>query len=230
MEISVVFTAYNEQQNVAAAITRALDALRPQFERFEIILVDDASRDHTGAICDQLAAEHPEVRVLHNPRNLGQGASLVRGFEQAGYDLVTFDAVDYPFDLRDLTLMTPLLAEADIVVAVRKSRAGYSAWRVFLSGVNRLLLRTLFPLRLRDYNFVQLYPRSVWQSVKVEARSTAFLTPETLIRAHDLGYRIREIEIEYHPRTSGKASAGKPSVILKSLADLARFWWKRKRL
>jgi glycosyltransferase involved in cell wall biosynthesis len=227
MEISVVFTAYNEEQAIRSTISRALDALREQFETFEILLVNDASRDSTGRICDELAKSHREIRVVHNSKNLGQGASLVRGFQEAQYGLVTFDAVDYPFDLRDLRLMVPLLKEADIVVAARRSRAGYSGYRVLTSVVNRALLSTLFPLRLRDYNFVQLYPRKVWETIKVESRSTAFLTPEVLIRAHDLGYRIREVDIEYHPRVTGTATSGKPKVVLRSLRDMARFWWSR---
>jgi glycosyltransferase involved in cell wall biosynthesis len=227
--ITVVFAAYNEEKNVEAAMAQALDALRGQFQRFEIIIVEDASRDGTPALCDALAAVHPEIRVLHNEKNLGQGATLVRGFQQARFDLVTHNAMDYPFDLRDLKLMTPLLAEADIVVAVRRSQAGYSPYRVLTSAVHRTLLHLLFPLRLRDYNFVQLYPRSVWEAVKVEARSTAFLTPEALIRAYDMGYRVREVEIEYHPRTAGVATSGKPKVILHSLRDMFAFWWKRLR-
>ena len=227
MEISVVFAAYNEEKNVESSIGRALGALRPQFSTFEVIIVDDASTDSTGALCDRLAAAHPEVRILHNSKNLGQGGSLVRGFREAKYDLVTHNAMDYPFDLRDLSRLTPLLGEADIVVAARRSREGYSAYRVLTSAVHRVLLHLLFPLRLRDYNFVQLYRRSVWEAVKVEARSTAFLTPEALIRAYDLGYRIKEIEIEYYPRTAGAATSGKPKVILRSLRDMLRFWWQR---
>ncbi len=229
MGISVVFAAYNEEKNAAATIARALEALRAQFENFEILIVEDASRDATAAICDRLAAAHPEIRVLHNPKNMGQGASLVRGFEAARYELVTHNAMDYPFDLRDLAVMLPLLNEADIVVASRRSRAGYSPYRVLTSAVHRTLLHLLFPLRLRDYNFVQVYPRAVWRAVKVEARSTAFLTPEALIRAHDLGYRVKEVEIEYHPRTAGVATSGKPKVILHTLGDMVRFWWKRAR-
>ncbi|MBZ5727242.1 MAG: glycosyltransferase family 2 protein [Acidobacteriia bacterium] len=229
MGISVVFAAYNEEKNVVSAMARALEALRAQFEKFEIIIVEDASRDGTAAICDQLAAAHPEIRVLHNEKNMGQGASLVRGFAAARHEFVTHNAMDYPFDLRDLAVMMPLLQEADIVVAARKSRAGYSPYRVLTSAVHRTLLHLLFPLRLRDYNFVQVYPRAVWQAVKVEARSTAFLTPEALIRAHDLGYRVKEVEIEYHPRTAGVATSGRPKVILHSLGDMFRFWWKRAR-
>jgi hypothetical protein len=136
--------------------------------------------------------------------------------------------MDYPFDLKDLALLLPATARADIIVAVRHARAGYSWYRRVTSAVNLSLLHILFfDLRLRDYNFVQLYPRSFWERAQVEARSTAFLTPEALIRAHDLGYRIEEVEIEYLSRLHGSASSGKPKIIIASLKDMFRFWMKR---
>ncbi len=227
MQISVVFPCYNEEENIRGAMERAVTALAEQFDAFEILLVDDASQDATPWICDELAVRHPQIRVLHNAKNIGQGASIVRGFQNARYDLVLHNAMDYPFDLRDLRAMVPLLRDADIVVAVRRERAGYSLYRVLTSIVHKTLLHLLFPLRLSDYNFVQLYPRTVWEHVKVEARSTAFLTPEALIRAHDLGYRIVEIPIEYHARVAGIATSGRPKVILASLRDMIHFWWKR---
>ena len=229
MEISVIFPAYNEAENIRPTMEKALGALRPLCHRFEILIVDDCGRDGTGRIADELAAEHPEIRVIHNPQNMGQGASIVRGFEQARYGLVTHNAMDYPFDLRDLSLLLPLLDDADIVVGARLSRPGYSFYRRITSFVNLWLIRTLFPLRLSDYNFVQIYPKAVWTSVKVESRSTAFLTPEALIRAFDMGYRIKEVGIPYHARIAGEATAGKPKVILRSLQDMLRFWWKRSR-
>lgn len=229
MEISVIFPAYNEGENVKATMARALEALRATCERFEIILIDDCSTDGTGRMADELATINPEIRVIHNAKNMGQGASIVTGFQHARYDLVLHNAMDYPFDLRDLAKMFPLLAEADIVVASRKDRAGYSPYRKVTSAVNLTLLHILFPLRLRDYNFVQLYPKSLWHAIQVEARSTAFLTPEALIRAHDMGYRVKEVEVEYYPRTCGVASSGRPKVIIHSLQDMFRFWWKRCR-
>lgn len=227
MGISVVFAAYNEEMNIHSTITRALDAMRSLNVDFEILIVDDHSTDSTATLARELSAANSEIQVFSNPKNIGQGASLVRGFQHARYDLVTHNAMDYPFDLCDLSKMLPLLSEADIVVATRRSRAGYSVYRVITSCVHRTLLHILFPLRLKDYNFVQLYPRSVWEAIKVEARSTAFLTPEALIRAYDMGYRVKEIAIDYHPRLAGSATSGKPKVILSSLRDMFVFWWKR---
>jgi len=227
MMISVIFPAYNEEPNIQTTMARALDTLRNLGDEFEIIIVDDRGQDRTGAIVDELAAAHPQIRVIHNARNLGQGASIVAGFREARGDWVLHNAMDYPFDLRDLERMKPWMPMADIVVAIRKQRAGYNLYRHILSRVNLALLHMLFPLRLRDYNFVQLYRREIWSAIEVKARGTAFLTPEALIRAHDLGHRITEIEIEYHPRLHGKATAGSWRVIRASLSDMVRFWIDR---
>ena len=227
MGISVIFAAYNEEMNIVTTMEKALAAMRGLGRDFEIIIVDDRSKDRTGLLADGLAAAHPEIRVLHNDRNMGQGASLVRGFQQARYELVIHDAMDYPFDLRDLPKLLQYCGEADIIAATRTSRAGYSFYRVLTSMVHKHLLHLLFPLKLNDYNFVQIYPRSVWDAIRVEARSTAFLTPEAMIRAHDMGYRVKEVAVEYHPRLVGEATSGNPKVILHSLRDMFSFWWKR---
>jgi glycosyltransferase involved in cell wall biosynthesis len=225
--ISAVFPAYNEERSVRSTLARALDAMRSIGLPFEILVVDDASSDSTGRIAEDLARENPEVRVLRNPANLGQGAGIVLGFQQARYDLVIHNAMDYPFDLRDLGRMLPLLERADIVVASRDRRAGYTMRRKIMSVVNGTLLRLLFGLKLRDSNFVQLYRRAVWRSIRVESHSTAFLTPEALIRARDMGFRIVEMPARYHPRQTGKATAGSFRVVSRSVRDMLRFWWKR---
>jgi len=229
MEISVIFPAYNEAENIRSTISRALAALRSQFARFEIIIVDDCGSDGTGQIADELANEHTEIRVIHNEDNIGQGASIVRGFKEARYALLIHNAVDYPFDLSDLDKMTPLLKNADIVVASRLGRPGYTFYRLIVSLINRKLIHALFPLKLHDYSFVQLISKPVWDATKVEGRSTGFMMPEALIRAYDLGYRIVEVDIPYHPRLAGKATAGKPRVIIYSIYEMFRFWWNRRK-
>ena len=227
MQISVIFPAFNEERNIRRTMERAIEAMRSLGSEFESLVIDDASRDRTGQIADELARVYREIRVLHNPRNVGQGGSIVRGFREARYRWVIHDAMDYPFDLADLTTMLPLTSQSDIVVAVRDGHAGYTTSRKVISWVNRRLLRILFGLKLRDYNFVQLYRREVWQKIQVESRSTAFLTPEALIRAHDMGFRITEVAARYLPREEGVATSGSFRVIFRSLRDMLQFWWRR---
>lgn len=227
--LSLILPAYNEEDNTRETVSRSVEVLKGLFDDFEIIILNDASRDRTGEIADELAAEHPQIRVIHNKVNVGQGINQIRGFKEARFELVTHNGMDAPFDLSDVSKMLPLLDEADVVVAGRTDRPGYTIYRKSISAVNKMMLRLLFGLRLTDCNFVQLYKKSVLDSIKVDADSTGFVVPEILIRAHDMGYKIKEIPIEYHARKSGEATSGNPRIVYKSLKDMLNFWWKRRR-
>lgn len=211
---------------------KSLAALRRQFDNFEIILIDDQSRDKTLELAEQIASENAEIRVLQNPVNMGQGKTLLRAFDEAKGEFVIHNAVDYPFDFEDLDQMIPLLDDADIIVAARRARPGYTAYRRAISSINIILIRTLFGLSIRDYNFVQMYRRDVLSSISITADSTGFLTPEIIIRANDMGYRVTEIDVEFHPREFGTATAGSLKVLIRSFRDMISFFMRRalKRL
>src|SRR5579883_3003923 len=227
--ISVVFPAYNEEENIRPTIARALASLSRQFDTFEIIIVNDGSTDATGSIADELARNDDHIRVIHNEHNMKLGATLLKGLANTRYDLITYDAMDYPFDLDDLAQMLPVLQTNDVVVGVRMQRAGYTAYRKVISHVNLGLLRLLFDLKLRDYNFVQVFKRKVLQSIPVTARSTGFVQPEMLIRAHRCGFKIAEVDIKYLPREAGVARSGHPAAIVASVRDLLLFWLRTNR-
>jgi glycosyltransferase involved in cell wall biosynthesis len=225
--ITVIFPAYNEAANIERVIEQSMEAMLARFDTFELLIIDDGSRDNTGSIAEQLAEIYPEITVLRNERNMGLGETLYRGFQCAKGELVIQNAMDYPLDLRDLDKLLPALDEADVVVAVRKTHAGYTPYRKLTSKVNRALLRLLFEPKLRDYNYTQLYNRRVLEAARPTSRSTVFIAPEIIIRAHELGFRIKEVEVDYHPRIAGKATSGKPGVILRSVWDMLIFWGRR---
>ncbi len=232
MNLSIILPAYNEQENINQAVASCIDACRRHTDEFEIILIDDKSTDGTPELAEKLAAEHPQVTVIHNERNIGQGASQIKGFAASKHEFVMHNGMDCPFDFADLGKMLPLFENADVVVASRTGRPGYTFYRRVLSWVNRTLLRLLFPLKLRDYNFIQIYRKQVLDAVNVadiKATSAGFVVPEILITAHDLGFRIVETPVEYHRRQAGLATVGNPKVVLRSLRDLFGFWWARLR-
>lgn len=226
--ITVIFPAYNEEQNIRSTMVRAVEAMRPRFHVFELLIINDGSTDRTGEIAEDLAKTYPEITVIHNRQNRGMGETLYRGFQCARGELVIQNAMDYPFDLRDLDKMIPLLEEADVIIATRKGYAGYTPYRKLASRANRFILRRLFNPKLRDYNYTQLFKREVLSAARPNSRSTVFLVPEIIIRAGELGFRMREVDIDYHPRVSGEATSGKPKVILRSLRDMFMFWIKRR--
>lgn len=227
--ISVVYPAYNEEESLEGTIKRSIEALDRLFDDFEIIIVNDCSTDSTPLLAERLAAQDNRIRVINNERNLRQGESLLKAFATAKRDLITHNGVDYPFDLNDLSSLLPLLATHDVVVASRTGRPGYTPYRLFLSHANRILLHTLFKLKLQDYSFIQVYKREVVEAVlpKMKGKSTGFAMPEMLLRAHDSGFKVAEVKIKYLAREAGVARAGAFKVVVASLKDVFTYWIER---
>ena len=125
-ELSFFFPAHNEADNIEALVAEALATLPSLAEHFEIIAVDDGSRDATPQIADRLAADNEAVRVVHHETNRGYGAALRSGFAAARYELVCFLDGDRQFRVADLRLLLDRLEGADrpdVVVGYRIRRA-----------------------------------------------------------------------------------------------------------
>jgi glycosyltransferase involved in cell wall biosynthesis len=210
----------NEEASIERAVRRALAALERHTREFEIIVVNDGSRDGTREIADRLAAQDPRIRVLHNERNVNYGVSLARGIQAARCEWILHDGMDLPLAPEDLPLFIPHFHDADVIVVRRFSRAAHSPWRKLTSWVNSALLRLLFAPRARDLNFVQFYRRSWVQGIEIASTSPAFVTPELILRAERGGREVREVEAEFRRREAGKAHFGRPRDIAWTLRDM----------
>lgn len=224
--LSVVLPAYNEEACLSDAVQTYLDYFRDAgMNNFQIVIVDDGSRDGTGRQADELAAAHgPRVVTIHHPRNLGHPAAMLHGFQAASGKIVTHNGVDLPFHPRDIAKVLPLFDDgADVVVVERADRSAYGITRKVVSWSNILLLRTLFNTPVRDHNFVQFYRREVLDSIETCSNGVSTVTVELILRAYHKGYRLRRITAEYYKRSAGKSTitAGKT---LAAFVETIRLW------
>ena len=228
--LSYFFPAHNEEANLRGLVDEALATLPGLAETFEIVIVDDGSRDATGAIADELAAQHGGVvRAVHHPTNLGYGAALLSGFRAARHDLVAFTDGDRQFRVADLALLTERLAAADqpdVVVGYRIKRADPLV-RTLYARVYRFANLVWFGLRVRDVDCAcKLFRRAALEDVAIESGG-AFFSAELLIKLRAAGRTIVEVGVPHHPRTAGSATGAKPSVVFRAVRD---FWQLRLRM
>jgi glycosyltransferase involved in cell wall biosynthesis len=220
----------NEEANVVRAVERAVAALERCARDFEVIVIDDGSRDRTAELAAAVAARDPRVRVLRNGRNLNYGLSLLRGIAAARCEWVLHEPMDLPLDPGEIERIGPALDGADVVVVVRHDRSAHPPWRKLTSWTNHWLLRILFRPRAADLNFVQFYRRAWVQEVPVRSTSPAFVTPELILRAERTGRCVREVPAAFLRRDRGKAHFGRPKDILWTLRDMLRLrlrtWWR----
>jgi glycosyltransferase involved in cell wall biosynthesis len=224
--ISIVFPMYNEEAYIHRAIRAASGVLREIAADHEIVIVDDASTDRTGALADELAREDPRVRVIHNPRNRTLGGSLREGLAASRGAVVLYTDADLPADLFQLPRALHLLdyQEAELLAGYRFDRTGEGLRRALLARCYNLALRLFFGLRLRDVNFAfKLMRRSLLDRIQLTSEGS-FIDAELLLRARRAGARVVQMGLDYFPRARGTSTLSSPRVVLGILREMARSW------
>jgi glycosyltransferase involved in cell wall biosynthesis len=222
---------YNEAAYIHRAVRAARASLEAVTEDYEIIIVDDASTDATGALADELARSDGRIRVIHNPRNRKLGGSLRAGYAAATKELILYTDADLPFDLQELGRAVRLLRyqEADVLAAYRFDRTPEGYIRAFYSFVYTLLVRVLFGLPIRDVNFsFKLFRRSLLEGMILKSEGS-FIDAEVLIRARRAGASIIQIGVDYFPRTRGLSTLSSPRVIATILREMLGMWLELRR-
>jgi glycosyltransferase involved in cell wall biosynthesis len=228
--LSYFFPAHNEEANLRGLVDEAIETLPAIAEVFEIIVVDDGSRDATGTLADELAAANPDIiRVVHHPTNLGYGSALLSGFRAARHEFVAFTDGDRQFRIADLGLLTERLAgpdRPDAVVGYRIRRAD-PLIRTLYARAYRVANFVWFGLRIRDVDCAcKLFRREALAGIAVESGG-AFFSAELLIKLRAAGRTLIEVGVPHHPRTAGSPTGAKPSVVLRAVGD---FWRLRLRM
>ncbi len=229
-ELSFFFPAHNEEANLEALVEEAFAALPAIAEKFEIIAVDDGSKDRTPAIADALAAAHPDVfRVVHHPVNRGYGAALRSGFDASRFSLIAFIDGDRQFKVADVGRLTQRIQapdSPDVVVGYRLKRADPPIRRWY-ARIYRLANRIFFGVRVRDIDCAcKLFKREALEPIRVSSGG-AFFTAELLIKLRFEGRRIAQVGVPHYPRTAGSPTGARPSVVFRAMRD---FWSLRIRL
>jgi len=221
VSVSVFFPCYNEEENVARTVEKAVSVLAQLGADYEVIVVDDGSSDRTGEIADRMAAENPRIRVIHHPRNLGYGAALQSGFRAATKELVFYTDGDGQFDFAEMPALLPLIDEYDIVTCYRLDRKDPLLRRINGWCWTKLVC-LLFGLRLRDIDCAfKLYRTEIFGNIEMHSTG-ALIDAEILARAARKGYTMTQRPVRHYPRTAGVQSGANLGVIFRAFKELYR--------
>jgi glycosyltransferase involved in cell wall biosynthesis len=219
LSISAVLPAFNEEQVIASSVAAMVKTFESLNVDYEVIVVNDGSRDRTAEIVRQLGQANPRVRLVQHERNQGYGAAVWTGFISAVKDLVFLTDGDKQFDVDELSLLLPMMDGADMAIGYREKRAD-PPLRLLNAWGWKQLVNLLFGYTARDIDCAfKLFRRRILDRVDVHSRG-ATLSAEFLIKARRLGYVIRERPVSHYPRPAGQATGAKPAVILRAFREL----------
>jgi glycosyltransferase involved in cell wall biosynthesis len=217
--VSFVLPAYNEAENIEAAIHAAVEAGERHCAEFEVVVVDDGSHDATADLTRRIATSDDRVWLVQHARNLGYGQALSTGFQHATLDHVFFTDADNQFDMDELPLLLAWASTADCVAGYRKQRRDPLARRMNAWAWNRLV-RMLFCIPVRDVDCAfKLFRRSALTDITIESGG-AMINTEIMAKLSRAGRTIVEVGVTHRPRTAGAPSGADPAVIMRALREV----------
>jgi glycosyltransferase involved in cell wall biosynthesis len=226
--LSLVLPAHNEEQNIGIVVEQALEALPRFVDEFEVIVVNDGSRDETPRIADDFARADPRVKVVHHPVNRGYGTALTSGFKAATGDFIMFMDSDRQFDINDLARLTPFAEDFDIVAGFRMERNDPLVRRINAEVFN-VAVRILFGVHLRDIDCAfKLFRGDLLRSMEMTAPG-ALINTEIQAKARRQGARLEQVGVHHYPRVAGTATGGSWRVIARAMRETLFLWWRMHR-
>ena len=216
--VSIIIPAFNEEGNIAAAVDSVTRAVSSIAEEYEIIVVNDGSRDRTGELADQLARLNPKVKVLHNEQNRGFGYSYRRGIEVAQKNYLTVFPGDNDMDAAVLTQLIAESTQADVITSYVSNDYRRTFTRKILSRLFVRILNLLCQKNLRYYNGAFIAETRLVRSLELHSDGLTVLA-ECMVKLIKAGYSYREIPLKHIGRKSERSKA----LTLKSIKQTGVF-------
>lgn len=222
--LTVLIPVYNEEKNILPTLKAISQKLTDLGTSFEALVVDDGSHDRTVDLLEEEIKQRPYLRLARHEKNRGPGSGIVTGIEHSHGKFIIFIPADLAMNIEHLERYLNASKEADVVVGLRSDRRDYSFFRKCVSQLNIFLIRSLFAMPYRQFNYISMYRTEIFRHITLSSRSV-FITAEIMIKARDAGFRLTEIEVGYVPRTFGRASGASLKSILKTTRDLFYVWY-----
>ena len=227
LDLSVVVPLYNEEESLPLLVEQLLSALRPSGERFELVLVNDGSSDHTAEVLERLSREIPELVGVLLRKNYGQTAAMAAGFDVSqGEVIVSLDG-DLQNDPADIPMLLSKLREGyDLVSGWRHQRQDAALQRKLPSKLANRLIGRVTGVRLHDYGCsLKAYRREVLADMRLYGELHRFLPALAFIE----GARITEVKVNHRARQFGSSKYGIDRTF-RVLMDLLTVWFMKRFL
>ena len=219
VDVSVLVPAKDEAENLPLFMQLCDEAFRGRSERYEVIVIDDGSRDATPRVLDELTAKYPFLRTVRHRSQRGIADALRSGYLAARSDVMVFYPADLQFKPEDIPrLVAPILAgESDMVTGYKQGV--YE--KAFVSGIYNALSRSLFHVPVRDLNNVKAYRREIMADQPARPDWHRYM----IVLAAAQGYTVTEIPVPLYPRHAGKSKFGL-SRIPVGVLDMLAVWFE----
>lgn len=221
--LTIIIPAYNEAANIAATVSEILWAIGDSFEDYELLIINDGSKDDTARIIDGLAADNPHVKAIHNGHNIGFGATYRRGVERASMNYVGIIPGDNEITGQSIKAILDLVGCADIVSPFTMNMEVRPYSRRVVSRLYTLIMNMLFTCELQYFNGPAIHRREILQAIPINTSGFAFQST-LLVRLIRSGHSFIEVGMYLRPRMGGRSTALKLKNVISVCLAIARLF------
>lgn len=224
--LSIFFPVYNDWGTIGSLVTQAIATAEKLTDDYEIILVNDGSKQMTVDILNFLEKTHPRLRVIHHPQNRGYGGALKSGIYACTKDLIFYTDGDAQYDVSEMTRLFEKMNEQVDVVNGWKLKRSDPFYRVWIGKAYHYFTKWLFKFKIRDVDCdFRLMRRKIFDQIYLESDS-GLICVEMIKKITDAGYRFAEVPVTHHFRPSGKSEFFNFFRVFNVGIDMIKLWWK----
>jgi glycosyltransferase involved in cell wall biosynthesis len=216
--LSVILPVYNEEKDIETVLNETASFLKNNFQKYEIIIVNDGSSDRSADIINNFAKDNPDIVVMNHKKNKGYGCAVRTGIGMASLNYIFFMDADGQFRIEDFNLIKSFIPQYDMVIGFRKQRND-TPFRVLLGKTFTMIINRFYRLNFRDINCAfKLMKRINVQGFELQINGP-LINAEILIKAKHSGLKIKEVPIPHYPRLHGQSTGARIDTILKAVED-----------
>jgi hypothetical protein len=233
VDVSIVFPAYNEKENLENAVKKAITTLEEITDSYEIIIAEDGSTDGTSRIAEKLSDEYPFVTHIHNDNRLGRGLALKNAFAKSRGRILVYMDVDLATNIGQLTtLIESVRGDYDLATGSRmlpESRVTRSLSRQIASKCYNLMVRSFLGSKISDHQcgFKSSRREALLEILDEVNANHWFWDTEMLVRASRRGYRVKEIPVEWVHKGRTKVNLMKDTISMGT--QILGLWWELRK-
>lgn len=226
--ISAFFPAYNDAGTIPSMVITVIQTLRQVTDDFEVIVINDASQDHTGEVLAELEQLYDCVRVVTHEKNRGYGGALRSGFSHATKELIFYTDGDAQYDPRELQLLIKAYGDGQQFDMVNgfKIRRNDPLHRIIIGTAYQYFVRIAFSLKITDTDCdFRLMHRRIFDKVQLES-DTGVICVEMMKKIEDAGFRIAEVPVHHYSRAYGQSQIFQLPRMIRILRALFKMWFR----
>jgi len=222
--ISVFFPCYNDSQSIGLLVNDAFSVLKKLTNNYEIIVVDDKSKDNSREVLKSLQTKYKKLKLVFHTKNKGYGGALKSGFKNSSKDLIFYTDGDGQYDVKELPLLFSLMSrDVDFVNGIKMARHDPS-YRIVVGNLYNLFIRWFFWLPIYDVDCdFRLIRKKIIKKIKLTSNSGSICV-ELVKKSQRAGAVFRQVSVHHYERKFGQSQFFRIDRVLSTFQELITLW------